>query len=183
MDDRPGQLIESPPALTGRQVAPGVGSRASTVVVRHREGAHGPHRPGEQAERKHPETARVADRPGLRDRHVALSGQSGGVGTEQAVGRGDVLRVIGPDDRELGGGDRLYAGPGKIATCYANSVLFQEKRLAPLEDWTPSAIEHRRDEILTWARSRWYVPPAKTPSAVLVDDDERDELNEPAPAA
>jgi hypothetical protein len=57
-------------------------------------------------------------------------------------------------------------------------VLFQERALAPLDQWTPAAVASRRDEILAWARTRWYVVEAATPTIVKPDDDEHDSQDE-----
>ena len=41
--------------------------------------------------------------------------------------------------------------------CYAESPLFQERKLANMDDWTAKAIDERRATLLNWARERWHV--------------------------
>jgi len=60
---------------------------------------------------------------------------------------------------------------------YANSNLFQERRLSFLEDWNIEELERRRTEIMNWAIERWSVgqaPPAH-PEPEEVDEQETDE--------
>lgn len=56
------------------------------------------------------------------------------------------------------GQPNLSDAAGRLIRCYANAMLFQERELAALDDWTPSVVEARRDRILAWARRRWAVP-------------------------
>lgn len=50
-------------------------------------------------------------------------------------------------------------GISELSCCYASSKLFIEQALVRNEDWTPEAIEARRQEILAWAVRRWAVAP------------------------
>lgn len=57
-------------------------------------------------------------------------------------------------------GNRKFAdkkgAPGQKGT-YANSPLFVEKQIAGFDDWNPSTLEKRRDELKAWALERWKV--------------------------
>lgn len=85
---------------------------------------------------------------------------------------------------------RGEAGSG--SRCYAEGDLVMERDLAAHEDWTPEAVESRRERIVAWALARWHVePPAAGPepeeeAIVEVDDQEPDiqvdEVEEPATA-
>lgn len=80
-------------------------------------------------------------------------------------------------DRKRGNaGDRRPNGD--MAPCYANSILFQERALASIPDWTPERIIGRRVELLAWARTRWHVDPVVAEEGVPVEDTQMDE--EPA---
>ena len=64
--------------------------------------------------------------------------------------------------------------------CYATSSLFQERELAPLDDWTPEAIDERRARLLDWAKRRWHVDfsdihPAEPGDISDYDDEEEEE--------
>jgi hypothetical protein len=43
---------------------------------------------------------------------------------------------------------------------YANSNLFQERRLSYLDDWNIEELEGRREEMVEWALTRWHVDQA-----------------------
>lgn len=49
--------------------------------------------------------------------------------------------------------------PSSKKYSYSTSPLFAERELQAWEDWTPEAIEHRRQKIVAWARERWAVKP------------------------
>ncbi len=49
---------------------------------------------------------------------------------------------------------------GSDKPCYANSILFQEKRLAALENWNKEELLRRREEMVEWAMRRWQVEDA-----------------------
>jgi hypothetical protein len=70
------------------------------------------------------------------------------------------------------GDDR--AGPN-ARPCYANSILFQERALAQVSEWTPEQIIKRRRELLEWARERWKIEDAEGAEGVPVEDAEADE--------
>jgi hypothetical protein len=53
---------------------------------------------------------------------------------------------------------------GQEKPCYANSNLFQERRLSRLEDWNIQELEKRRKEIVEWALLRWRVDHQMAPS-------------------
>lgn len=63
--------------------------------------------------------------------------------------------------------------------CYATSSLFQERKLARQEDWTPEAIDRRRARLLAWTQERWHVDFSGIYPAELdesdYDDDNREE--------
>ncbi len=65
---------------------------------------------------------------------------------------------------------------------YANSNLFQERRLSYLEDWNIEELEKRREEIVEWALKRWHVDQAIPAPPDLEEVDEQD-AEEPAPEA
>ena len=70
--------------------------------------------------------------------------------------------------------------------CYANSILMQEHRLAVFDDWTPTTVVERRNEMVSWALQRWYLEePTSTKQIVEPADDELelDELGQPAGTA
>ena len=48
--------------------------------------------------------------------------------------------------------------PASSRPCYHRSDLQQERDVAAVQDWTPAAIEARRDRIFAWARERWKAP-------------------------
>jgi|SRR5215211_683736 hypothetical protein len=60
---------------------------------------------------------------------------------------------------------------------YANSTLFQERRLTFFVDWDVSALEKRRVEIVKWALERWRVAHAapEPPEPEEVDEEVTDE--------
>lgn len=64
---------------------------------------------------------------------------------------------------------------------YANSNLFQERRLSFFDDWNIEELENRRVEIVEWALKRWRVDQAPPihPEFEEVDDQE-DELQSEA---
>jgi hypothetical protein len=64
---------------------------------------------------------------------------------------------------------------GSLSRCYANSPLFQEKRIAELAEWSPDAINSRRREILDLARQRWHVEPPTKAEGVATEDEAADE--------
>jgi hypothetical protein len=64
---------------------------------------------------------------------------------------------------------------GDLVPCYANSILFQERALAGLPEWTPAAVTHRRKELLAWARQRWHVDEVAAAEGVAAEDEEIDE--------
>ncbi len=47
--------------------------------------------------------------------------------------------------------------PGQDAPCYANSNLFQERRLSGLDHWNADELQKRREDMVGWALSRWHV--------------------------
>jgi hypothetical protein len=47
--------------------------------------------------------------------------------------------------------------PGQDSPCYANSDLFQERKLSGLDDWNVDELKKRRDEMVEWALNRWHV--------------------------
>lgn len=65
--------------------------------------------------------------------------------------------------------------------CYAKAWFFAEQELMEWEEWTPAAINERRNSLLQWARERWKVDfsvlVSATPEADLPDD-EHDEDSE-----
>lgn len=73
------------------------------------------------------------------------------------------------------GEPNLRDSAGRLVRCYANATLFQERELATVDEWTPDAVEVRRDRILDWAKRRWAVP--QGPPAT----DEEPEAEEPEP--
>lgn len=48
-------------------------------------------------------------------------------------------------------------GTASQEKCYASSKLFIEQQLARYDEWTPNAIEKRRQTIELWAKDRWQV--------------------------
>ena len=66
---------------------------------------------------------------------------------------------------------------------YANSNLFQERRLSFFDDWDIEALEKRRAEIVKWALERWRVAqaPAEPPDPEEVDEEEAEESVSPVP--
>ncbi len=42
-----------------------------------------------------------------------------------------------------------------VSSCYANSLLLEERELTKWDDWTPESIDERRAELLEWAKERW----------------------------
>lgn len=60
---------------------------------------------------------------------------------------------------------------------YANSNLFQERRLSYLEDWNVEELERRREEIVEWALTRWHIAQATPapPDPQEVDEQDADE--------
>jgi hypothetical protein len=65
---------------------------------------------------------------------------------------------------------------GDLLPCYANSILFQERALAAIPEWTPDAVVHRRTELLAWARQRWHVDEVAAEEGVTAEDEEIDEV-------
>lgn len=65
---------------------------------------------------------------------------------------------------------------GDLLPCYANSILFQERALAAIPDWTPDEIAQRRRELLAWARQRWHVDEVAAAEGVTAEDEESDEV-------
>lgn len=65
---------------------------------------------------------------------------------------------------------------GDLVACYANSILFQERALAAVPEWTPVAISQRRTDLLTWARQRWHVDEVAVAEGVATEDEEIDEV-------
>lgn len=65
---------------------------------------------------------------------------------------------------------------------YADSNLFQERRLSHLDDWDVEELKKRRSEIVAWALERWSVAqaPAEPPEPEEVDEQEIDETIAPA---
>jgi len=60
---------------------------------------------------------------------------------------------------------------GSNTPCYANSILFQERRLAALENWNKEELLRRREEMVEWAMRRWRVKDA-TPEHPEPEEDE-----------
>jgi len=56
--------------------------------------------------------------------------------------------------------------------CYAGSKLFIEQAIACYEDWTPKAIEVRRQALATWAAVRWRVEAVDVQSPDTAEDTE-----------
>jgi hypothetical protein len=67
---------------------------------------------------------------------------------------------------------------GSLTRSYANSTLFQEKALLEVAEWTPAAIQVRRDEILAWARRRWHIDPPQATEGIAPEDDAADEADQ-----
>ncbi len=68
-----------------------------------------------------------------------------------------------PDKKGEAGSDK----PG-----YANSLLVQEKDLAAVAEWTPHAIQDRRDRLVEWALVRWAI---NEDVPIIEVDEEEDE--------
>lgn len=47
--------------------------------------------------------------------------------------------------------------PGQDNPCYANSNLFQERRLSGLGEWNVDELKKRREDMVRWALTRWHV--------------------------
>jgi len=72
--------------------------------------------------------------------------------------------------------DRRAQAERGLVPCYANSVLFQERALAAVPEWTPATIMQRRTDLLTWARQRWHVDEVAVAEGVATEDEEIDEV-------
>jgi len=74
---------------------------------------------------------------------------------------------------------RGAAGPGEAPrACYAQAGLRQEQELAVLEDWTPSTVVARQEQLAEWALNRWSVG-ALVPSSTVEDEDDLAEADAP----
>ena len=64
-------------------------------------------------------------------------------------------------------------GLGDAKHWYAKSSIRQEFALAQYLEWTPSAVNDRRDELVAWALGRWPIPAAPIdPQAEQMAEDE-----------
>ena len=75
--------------------------------------------------------------------------------------------------------------PGQGEPCYANSNLFQERKLARLDHWNLDTLKQRRAGMVAWALERWHVDQTEPepPTEEEVEEQEsEDEALEPATA-
>ena len=65
--------------------------------------------------------------------------------------------------------------------CYAKAPFYQEQALAGLEEWGPTQIEERREQLLAWAKDRWRVDfsgmAEPTPEEELPDDEDEEDAD------
>lgn len=69
--------------------------------------------------------------------------------------------------------------------CYANSNLFQERRLARLDQWDSDTLKRRREGMVAWALERWHVDqtePAPPSEEEVEEQESEDEALEPTTA-
>ncbi len=68
---------------------------------------------------------------------------------------------------------------GSDRKCYAEAPFYQEREIAPEDDWTKESIDARRAKLLAWARGRWYVDFSDVDGAgaegIEPDEDEMDD--------
>ncbi len=65
---------------------------------------------------------------------------------------------------------------------YANSNLFQERRLSYFNDWNIKELQKRRNEIVNWALRRWHVDQT-TPVPPGPEEVDEQDAGEPIPVA
>lgn len=72
--------------------------------------------------------------------------------------------------------DRKKGTAGQRTPCYAASDIRQERNVAGFADWTPAAVQSRRNEILKWVVERWATHglsgPLSGAEASFEDDEE-----------
>lgn len=68
---------------------------------------------------------------------------------------------------------------GSGGKCYAEAPFYQEREIAPEDDWTKKSIDDRRAKMLAWAKERWRVDFSDVDGAsaedIEPDEDEMDD--------
>lgn len=68
---------------------------------------------------------------------------------------------------------------GSERKCYAEAPFYQEREIAPEDDWTKESIDARRAKMLAWAAERWRVDFSDVDGASAEEPDE-DEMDDEA---
>jgi hypothetical protein len=71
--------------------------------------------------------------------------------------------------------DEKRGTTGSGHPCYAESSFFMERELTGVDEWTPEAVEARREALISWAEARWHVDAAVTDDEVAGSEDGNDE--------
>lgn len=71
---------------------------------------------------------------------------------------------------------------GSGEKCYAEAPFYQEREIAPEDDWTKESIDARRAEMLAWAKERWRVDFSDVAGAGAEDiEPDEDEMDDDEP--